>query len=406
MSSEGPDHWQSSTLGDVVQSMTAGVSVNADNRPIEGDEIGVLRTSCVSGGHFDASEHKAILPGEVDRVRTPVKSGSIIISRMNTPALVGANAYVDQDHPDLFLPDRLWQLRTNARADCRWLSYFMQTAAFRLFIDDIATGTSGSMKNISKERLLRMPLALPPLDEQRRIAEVLLSVDDAIAAAEEAVEIVKNLLIRVRDEMISQPIWGKIALSDATSAGLFTDGDWVESKDQDPNGEVRLIQLADIGDGCFVDKSRRHLTMEKAKQLRCTFLEEGDLLIARMPEPLGRCCLFPSITQPSVTVVDVCVVRASNITSNRYLHHAIATSEFRSQVLACASGTTRTRVSRGNLGQLELAMPPLAEQEAIADELDQISIVAGEQRQAAERLKDLKHGLMSDLLSGRVRVPA
>ena len=51
-------------------------------------------------------------------------------------------------------------------------------------------------------------------------------------------------------------------------------------------------------------------------------------------------------------------------------------------------------------------MPPLAEQDAIADELDQISIVASAQRQAAEQLKELKHGLMSDLLSGHVRVPA
>lgn len=252
----------------------------------------------------------------------------------------------------------------------------------------------------------QVPINLPPLDEQRRIAEVLRSVDEAIAAAEAAASMAEKLLIRVRDQIISQPIWDTATLADAASGGLFTDGDWVESKDQDPDGKVRLIQLADIGDGFFVDKSQRYLTMEKAHQLRCTFLEEGDLLVARMPEPLGRCCLFPAINQPSVTVVDVCVVRASRTTSNRYLNHALATSEFRSQVLACASGTTRTRVSRGNLGRLELAMPPLAEQEAIADELDQISIVAGRQRQAAERLKGLKSGLMSDLLSGRMRVPA
>ncbi|WP_426263778.1 restriction endonuclease subunit S [Sphingomonas sp. PWP1-2] len=271
----------------------------------------------------------------------------------------------------------------------------------------VANSISGSAQpQITRQSLNHVAFPFPPLDEQRRVAEVLRSVDEAIAAAVAAADLAENLLVRVRDEVISQPIWGMTTLSDATSAGLFTDGDWVESKDQDPNGDVRLIQLADIGDGCFVDKSRRYLTLEKAHQLRCTFLEEGDLLIARMPDPLGRCCLFPAINQPSVTVVDVCVVRASQITSNRYLNHAIATSEFRSQVLACASGTTRTRVSRGNLGQLELAMPPLAEQEAIADELDQISVVAGEQQQAAERLKDLKHGLMSDLFSGRVRVPA
>ncbi|MBM5573032.1 hypothetical protein [Deefgea sp. CFH1-16] len=50
--------------------------------------------------------------------------------------------------------------------------------------------------------------------------------------------------------------WVKAKLGGLYSAdGLFTDGDWIESKDQDPNGENRLLQLADIGDGFFIDKS-------------------------------------------------------------------------------------------------------------------------------------------------------
>src|ERR1035441_2972954 len=86
--------------------------------------------------------------------------------------------------------------------------------------------------------------------------------------------------------------------------GVFIDGDWVESKDQDPNGDVRLIQLADVGDGAYRDKSDRFMTKAKAEELRCTFLSQGDVLIARMPDPLGRACIFPGDTKPSVTVVD------------------------------------------------------------------------------------------------------
>ena len=75
--------------------------------------------------------------------------------------------------------------------------------------------------------------------------------------------------------------------------GIFIDGDWVESKDQDPDGDVRLIQLADVGDGFYINKSNRFLTREKAVELGCTFLRKGDVLIARMPDPLGRACIFP-----------------------------------------------------------------------------------------------------------------
>jgi len=51
------------------------------------------------------------------------------------------------------------------------------------------------------------------------------------------------------------------------STGLFKDGDWIESKDQDPNGEVRLIQLADVGDGDFLNRSNRFMNSEKSQEL-------------------------------------------------------------------------------------------------------------------------------------------
>ena len=68
--------------------------------------------------------------------------------------------------------------------------------------------------------------------------------------------------------------WKKKKLSDLIAEdGVFCDGDWIESKDQDVNGEVRLIQLADIRDGYFRDKSDRHLTLKRANELNCTFFK-------------------------------------------------------------------------------------------------------------------------------------
>jgi type I restriction enzyme S subunit len=93
------------------------------------------------------------------------------------------------------------------------------------------------------------------------------------------------------------------------SNGVFSDGDWIESKDQDPNGGVRLVQLADIGTGVFIDKSSRFMTQQRAEELKCTFLKKGDILIARMPDPIGRACIFPGSEMPCVTVVDICIVR-------------------------------------------------------------------------------------------------
>ena len=98
--------WKQKKLGDFIASLDAGVSVNSGDRSAEEKEIGVLKTSCVKDGVFDHSENKVVYNDkEKERVREPVTKNTIIISRMNTPALVGANAFVEKDHSSIYLPD-------------------------------------------------------------------------------------------------------------------------------------------------------------------------------------------------------------------------------------------------------------------------------------------------------------
>ncbi len=154
--------------------------------------------------------------------------------------------------------------------------------------------------------------------------------------------------------------------------GVFSDGDWVESEDQDPSGDVRLIQLADVGDGRYRDRSSRFLTSIKAAELRCTFLKPGDLLIARMPDPLGRACIFPGDVKASVTVVDVCIVRLESPVCTRWLMHHLNTPQVRRMIAKLQSGTTRKRISRANLATVKVPIPPLEEQVRIAARLDEL----------------------------------
>lgn len=159
----------------------------------------------------------------------------------------------------------------------------------------------------------------------------------------------------------------------AGASGLFVDGDWVESKDQDPNGQIRLLQLADIGEGMFLDKSDRWINEEAFARLRCTQLAAGDVLIARMPDPLGRACLMPALDKRCVTVVDVAALRVDpQVANNRWVMHTINAPQMRAEIGMHASGTTRKRISRGNLGSLQIPLPPAAEQKRIADKLDTV----------------------------------
>jgi type I restriction enzyme S subunit len=166
--------------------------------------------------------------------------------------------------------------------------------------------------------------------------------------------------------------WQAVTLEDIVADdGVFVDGDWVESKDQDPAGDVRLIQLADVGDGEYRDRSERFLSSERASDLGCTYLEPGDVLIARMPEPLGRACIFPGDRKRAVTVVDVAVVRPRNRELNtRWLMYCINAPQFRGAVASLQSGSTRQRISRKNLAKIVFPLPPLDWQDETVAEIE------------------------------------
>ena len=185
--------------------------------------------------------------------------------------------------------------------------------------------------------------------------------------------------------------WRLLTISElAGLGGVVADGDWIESKDQDPHGDVRLIQLADIGVGEFLNRSSRFLTSKKARELQCTMLQTDDLLIARMPDPLGRACLFPGVGQPSVTAVDVFIWRpGKNAADTRWLMHAINSPQVRAHLQNIAGGTTRQRVSGGNLKRLALPTPPKAMQRRLAAKIDSLSARSKTVREELEHIPKL-----------------
>lgn len=175
-----PKEWVLRPLGMAISRLDAGVSVNSEDRPHGAGEVGVLKTSALFRGEFRSFENKAVVSSETRRVRENVLGDSILVSRMNTPDLVGESCYVSEQWPTLFLPDRIWQLKRfeHNSVHMRWLSYVLQTSWFRGYVQVHATGTSGSMKNLPKSSLLGMPVAFPPFDEQMEVANRLSALDD------------------------------------------------------------------------------------------------------------------------------------------------------------------------------------------------------------------------------------
>ena len=202
-------------------------------------------------------------------------------------------------------------------------------------------------------------------------------------------------------EQWEQTTIGELIMPD----GLFADGDWIERKDQDANGSIRLLQLADIGDGVFLNKSQRFINEFTFQELRCTEIFENDILVARMPSPLGRACLMPRLPQRCITVVDIAIIRpGQHSVLPRWLKNCLNSPSLREKIISLSSGTTRQRISRKNLKQLKIPLPPLEEQKRIADKLDKlfarIDACCDRLARIPQIIEQFRQSVLADAMSG------
>lgn len=182
-----PKGWEVKALGEVIEKLEAGWSANGDGRRRATDEYGVLKVSAVTSGFFRPDEHKAVAEAAVDRELVTPRAGDLLFSRANTRDLVAATCLVEQDEPRLFLPDKIWRVIPRARlAVAPYIRFLLAHERFRGELTKTATGTSGSMLNVSMEKLRALRAPIPPLSVQERFANVVWKTLKAKALHERA----------------------------------------------------------------------------------------------------------------------------------------------------------------------------------------------------------------------------
>jgi type I restriction enzyme S subunit len=179
---------QQATLGYVLTGIEAGKSFQTSETLAREDELGVLKVSAVTWSAFRPDEAKAVVGYEPDD-RHRVRSGDLLISRANTRELVGAVVLVEKDYPFRLLSDKTLRLIVDTRkADKGYLLYALRSTLAREHIEHFATGTSDSMRNIAQGVITSIPLELPALGEQRRIAAHLKAQLASVAEARQAAQ--------------------------------------------------------------------------------------------------------------------------------------------------------------------------------------------------------------------------
>jgi len=413
-------NWSEVLISDAISEIETGVSVNSENRRKGASEVGILKTSCISRGRFFPEEHKAVLADEVERAKTPLKAKSILMSRMNTPNLVGEIGYVQHQHPEIYLPDRLWMFSgKEGISDTLFLSHLLSSDAFRQKLSDIATGTSGSMKNIPQRSFLQIPIPLPPLPEQKKIAEILSGIDNLVRSLTEhnqKLEATKTALSKelisghsghrkespygqIPEHWIESTLGGIIGMANLQT-GPF--GSQLHAHEYTTEG-IPVVMPQDMRKcGVVTDKIAR-ITPDRAQTLEKHKVSPGDILFSRRGD-IGRHAIISSNESGWICGTGCLRARTDGAINPIFLSELLRHKYALEWLNANAVGQTMLNLNTGILADLPVVVPPADEQEKIANSLSSIN---EQTRRIANKIwhtQNLKAAVASDLLSGRNRV--
>jgi len=302
-----------------------------------------------------------------------------------------------------------------------YLLAFLTHPVTKRYIESFNTG--GSRRAVTKGHIESFQVPLPPLPTQRRIAAILSAYDALIENNARRIAILEEMARRLYDEWFVRfrfPGHEKVKMVEsrvglvpdgwcggplASMCRAVEDGDWIESKDQ--GGEdYRLLQVSNVGLGRFVETGNfRYISEETFRRLRCREVLPGQILVSRMPDPVGRSWLVHEMPWRMVTAVDVAIVDPDPAKCHPlYLIQALNAPASIARAEQNASGTTRARITRRVLAALPFVQPPSDLQERFATltaPQHELIVRLGQTNGALRSARDL---LLPKLVSGEIDV--
>ncbi|BDR36799.1 type I restriction-modification enzyme, S subunit (plasmid) [Photobacterium damselae subsp. damselae] len=330
-------------------------------------------------------------------------------------------ARLTKDSDTSLLNQRVAKIVCKDNVDSEFTFQVLRSDQFAFRINVGLLGTDPP--NLSVKVLEDFTIPVPPLPEQRKIAQILSTWDRSIATTEKLIDASKQQ----KKALMQQLLTGKKRLVDPETGKAF-EGEWEEvrlidtvskekysftggpfgsdlkSSDYTENG-IRIIQLQNIGDGTFHNSYQIFTSQEKADELVSCNIFPDDIIISKMGDPVARATLIPHIHQRYLMASDgIRLAIDKSKYNNKFILETINYREFRNNALAKSTGSTRRRIGLTDLKNIKFRVPELIEQQKIASVLT----AADEEIKLLEaklvHFKQEKKALMQQLLMGKRRV--
>jgi type I restriction enzyme S subunit len=410
-SGEIPEKWGVARLGDVVKELKNGF---ASGKRDENGIVQIRMNNVTTDGRliFD-SYLKVPVPENLNYWL--LKKGDLLFNNTNSIDLVGKSAIFNEAPFPCTFSNHFTRIRFKKELVLpELILYHFIIMWEKSFFKSVAIRHVGQSA-VHTDYLLKLQIPLPPLPEQRRIAEVLGTVDSAIQSVGGAIESTERLKKGLMQRLLTKGIgherfkesevgrvpegWGVVRLGDESITEIR--GNKTVNKFE----RVAFVPMEFVSDSdIFVKYETR--PMKDVKSF--TYSERGDLLLAKITPSLenGKQGIIPDSIPNGFALATTEVFPISCKGIDRFfLFYVLKFPKFRNKIISSMIGTTgRQRASKESVEKLQIPLPPLPEQHCIAGILSTVDRKLELERRRKEKLERVKKGLMNELLTGRKRI--
>jgi len=403
--------WDIVKLEEVLWLLRNGLTTTQNK---EGNGYPVTRIETISEECIDPNKVGYIhnlSESEIDEYK--LRDGDILFSHINSLDHIGKTA-IYEGKPELIIHGmNLLLLRPDKEKIhpiflLHLLRFYRMKNIFRAMAKKAVNQAS-----INQTELGRIKILLPPLDEQRAIAGVLGVVDSVIAKTGEVIAKTERLKKGLMQTLLTRGIGHKEYKQ--TPIGTIPK-EWEVVKVEDVAEIRRNKSINDFEKIAFIPMElipdsqifAKYEIKAKEDVRSFTYCEAGDLLLAKITPSLenGKQGIVPSdvpnkIALATTEVFPICCKGINRL----FLFYVLKFSKFRNKIISSMIGTTgRQRASKESVERLEIPLPPIEEQQKIAEILSDVDKKLELERNEKARLERIKRGLMDLLLTGKIRV--
>jgi type I restriction enzyme S subunit len=397
-----PSPWPMTRLRDIAEIGT-GITLGHEPGAVYSREYPYLRVANVQDGYIDIDDIKTIRIFPSEFTRYQLQKGDILLTEGGDFDKLGRGAVWDGAIPGCLHQNHIFRVRLRHGLSPEFFAAYMASTAGRAYFLSCAKQTT-NLASINKSQLSAMPVPVPSSGEQKRITEILDSIDSSIGSGMALVAKLKlqnaglerDLLNRI--DTLARPLASFLSMRPRNGFS--------------PN-EVESWTVA-LGLGCltpdgFTSNQLKNVPTGDFRYAGAR-LSDGDLLISRSNtfELVGLVGIYRDVGMPCIYPDLMMRLVPNKLVRAEFLEIVLRNVDAREQIKRMSQGTSGSmvKISASSIVKLAVKVPDLLEQDRLLSICAAEKALHGAEERDIAKLRLLKHGLMDDLLMERVRVPA